>query len=152
MKTLFFKLSLCVLVGGLIGCVSVPVVSKTEVALNGVTIGQEKQAIIKLLGEPIYRITLEGYHDLLFKYKNIDIYFYDDKIDEIYTDDPSVCTPLNVCPGNSLARLREIYGWSPLRNKNDQFIATYLLAGSDCWLDFLISEGRVSSINAKCPV
>lgn len=152
MKTFFLKLPLSVLIGGLVGCVSVPVVSRTEVALNGVTIGQEKQALIKMLGEPIDKVTLEGYHDLLFNYKNIDIYFYDEKVDEIYTDDSSVCTPLNVCPGNSLARLREIYGWSPLRQRNDQFVVTYLLAGSDCWLDFLISEGRISSINAKCPV
>lgn len=139
------------LLTGLAGCKSVAVIEKSQAALNGIELGQAKQTVVKKLGAPINVIDLEGHQDSLFEYENINVYFFDDEVDELYTSESSACTALNVCPGSALTQVRAAYGRAAAKYKHGKKIVTYYLTDSDCWIEFIIEGSAVAAINEKCP-
>lgn len=122
----------------------------SEISLGGIAVGESPLQVMKKLGEPSSKVHASGYLDLHYKYQNMTVSFSEGVVSGLFTDSASACTPKHLCPGDSLDRMRSLYG-EPLEavREADRFYE-YYGHDMDCWLRIPVNGNKVDSIEVAC--
>ncbi len=122
----------------------------SDVSIAGVAIGDSPAQVRSKLGEPNTTEGIPDYLPLHYNYPNVRVSFDGDVVAGLFTRSASGCTPKGLCPGDSLDKMRRLYG-EPLRTDREtgRFFEYY---GVDlyCWLQIPDQGDKVLSIYVAC--
>ena len=125
-------------------------VPASEVSIGGIAVGESPTAVIRKLGKPTHTTEASDYLDLHFEYRNVTVSFSEKVVAGLYSDKADGCTPRHLCPGDSLKKMRSLYG-SPIEADREagHFYEYY---GQDlyCWLKISAKRQKISSIAVAC--
>ena len=86
------------------------VVPTHEVSLGGINVGDSRSQVETRLGEPVSTYEELDYLDTHYSYPDIRVSFSMDVVAGLYTQSPRSCTPAQLCPGDSFAKMWGLYG------------------------------------------
>lgn len=125
-------------------------VPEGEISLGGVAIGDSSSAVIARLGQPRRKVKAPDFLDLHYDYPNLRVSFSDGIVTGLYSDKPAGCTPMHLCPGDSLDRMRSLYGPPLVADRESGRFHEYHGAGTTCWLQIPATGKRVESVTVAC--
>ncbi len=121
-----------------------------DVSIGGVAVGDSPSQVVKKLGEPSSRLETSDFLNLHYKYPSLTVSFSGGVVAGLFANSPDACTPKQLCPGDSLDKMRTLYG-EPLvtDRENGRFYEYY---GRDlyCWLKIPANGSKVTSITVAC--
>jgi len=106
-------------------------VPRKEISIAGITIGESSAQVTTKLGEPSRKVETGDFLD--YDYPQVRVSMGEDVVAGLYSDDPHGCTPMQLCPGDSVAKMRSTYG-PPVVSKREtgtfyKFYATDFMPG-----------------------
>ena len=125
-------------------------VPASEVSIGGVAVGDSISQVIKKLGEPRSKVEASDYLDLHYKYPNVTVSFSEGVVAGLFTDSAEACTPKQLCPGDSLDRMRHLYGKPLVIDRETGRFYEYYSQELYCWLKVPANDKKVSSITVAC--
>lgn len=125
-------------------------VSEDELSLGGVLIGDSPSEVIANLGKPQREVESPDFLNLHYDYSHVRVSFSDDVVAGLYSDNPLGCTPMHLCPGDSLDKTRALYGPPIVADRESGTFYEYYGADSSCWLEVSVTGKRVASIRVEC--
>ena len=125
-------------------------VPEREIALGGVTIGESPGTVTSALGEPTRKIEASDFLDLHYYYPHVVVSFSDGVVAGLYSEKPNGCTPKHLCPGDSLDKMRSLYGSPLVANRETGRFYEYYPPDGTCWLQIPAKGKKVVSITVAC--
>ena len=122
----------------------------SEVSIGGVAVGDSISQVIKKLGEPRSKVEASDYLDLHYKYPNVTVSFSEGVVAGLFTDSARACTPKQLCPGDSLDRMRHLYGEPLVIDRETGRFYEYYGHELYCWLKIPANDSKVNSITVAC--
>jgi hypothetical protein len=122
----------------------------SEVSIGGVAVGDSPSQVTKKLGEPGSKVQASDYLDLHYKYPNMTVSFSAGVVAGLFTDSPSACTPKDLCPGDSLDRMRSLYGEPLVTDRETGRFYEYYGHDLYCWFKIPVKDDTVDSITVAC--
>jgi hypothetical protein len=122
----------------------------SEVSIGGISVGQSPAAVMRKLGKPFRETTTSDYLDLHFKYRSVTVSFSEKVVAGLYSDQADGCTPKHLCPGNSLKKMRSLYGFPIEVDRETGHFYEYYGQDLYCWLQISAKGQRISSIAVAC--
>ena len=120
----------------------------SEMSVGGVAIGQSPGQVSKKLGEPLRKVATGDFLD--YFYPHVRVSLGEGVVAGLYTDDPRGCTPMQLCPGDRLAKMRSMYGPPVVADRETGRFYEYYATGTTCWLQISAKGSRVASIAVAC--
>jgi hypothetical protein len=121
-----------------------------EVSIRGVAIGDSLSQVIKKLGKPSSKVQASDYLDLHYKYPTMTVSFSEGVVAGLFTDSIAACTPKQLCPGDSLDRMRSLYGEPIVADRETGRFYEYYGNELYCWLKIPVDDRKVGSITVAC--
>jgi len=121
-----------------------------DVAIAGVAIGDSPAQVRSKLGEPSTTEDAPDYLSLHYNYQNVRVSFSGDVVAGLFTSSESGCTPKGLCPGDSLDKMRRLYGEPLTADREKGHFFEYYGIDLYCWLQIPIQGDNVLSINVAC--
>jgi len=122
----------------------------SEVSIGGVAVGDSPSQVIKKLGEPSSKVQASDYLNLHYKYPNMTVSFSEDVVAGLFTDSTTACTPRQLCPGDSLDKMRSLYGEPLVTDRETGRFYEYYGQELYCWFKIPVKYREVSSITVAC--
>jgi len=122
----------------------------SEVSIGGVAVGDSPAQVIKKLGEPSSKVRASDYLDLHYNYQNMTVSFSEGVVAGLFTDSASVCTPKSLCPGDSIDRMRSLYGEPLISDRETGRFYEYYGHELYCWFKIPVNDKKVDSIMVAC--
>jgi hypothetical protein len=120
------------------------------VSIGEIAVGDSISKVIKKLGEPRSKVEASDYLDLHYKYPNMTVSFSEGDVAGLFTDSPEACTPKQLCPGDSVDRMRYLYGEPLVTDRETGRFYEYYGHDLYCWLQIPADGSKVSSIAVAC--
>jgi hypothetical protein len=128
------------------------IIPAAELTLGGVSVGQTAREVVAVMGTPTKQIdTGEG---LRLDYEGFSAFVGVEDSDvglwEMESRNPVICTPAGVCPGMTLAAVKDKYGEPLIANRPH---GTFLEYGGDnttCWLQLVMTQEVVQAVRVEC--
>ena len=122
----------------------------SEASLGGVAIGESADAVVARLGEPPTRVEDVDFLDLHYDYPQLRVSFNNQVVAGLRSDKPDACTPRRLCPGDSLQRMRSLYGPPEVSERESERVHEYYAADAVCWLQIRAKGETIASITVAC--
>ena len=122
----------------------------SEVSIGGVAVGDSPSQVIKKLGEPSSKVRTTDYLDLQYQYPYMTVSFSEGVVAGLFTDSTGACTSKNLCPGDSLEKMRSLYGEPLLTDRETGRFYEYYGHELYCWLKIPVNDSKVDSITVAC--
>lgn len=150
MKTVALSLVLILVAIGLSRDPEPQHLSRSELKIGGVVVGQPEQEIIDRLGAPRDMTSLAS--GVLLAYPDLDVYIGvgDRRVAEIVSRGAFNCTPGGVCPGMPVSAAGQAYGSPVVVNREQGSFLEYAPAGSKCRLQLIARRGIIKSLRVTC--
>lgn len=121
-----------------------------EVAIGGIVIGDSPAPVRAKLGDPGRAWEDEGFLTLHDAYPGLRVSCSDDVVSGLLAESPAACTPRRLCPGDSLDRMRDLYGAPFLQDRPDGRYHEYVGYDADCFLQIAAQGSSVTAIRVAC--
>ena len=121
-----------------------------DVAIGGVAIGYSPQQVRSKLGKPKTVEKSQDYLSFHYVYANVRVSFDEDVVAGLFTDSKKGCTPKGLCPGDSLNKMRRLYGEPILADRETGRFYEYYGIDLYCWFQIPAQGNKVSSIKVAC--
>jgi hypothetical protein len=121
-----------------------------DVALGGIAIGDSPKQVRSKLGQPKAIEKSPDYLSLHYTYANVRVSFDDNVVTGLFTDSDKSCTPKGLCPGDSLDKMRKLYGEPLLTDRESGRFFEYYGIDVYCWFQIPDQGNKVSSIKVAC--
>ena len=125
-------------------------VAPGEISIAGIVVGDSPGAVIRKLGEPRRKEETSDFLDLHYHYPKLQVSFSDDVVAGLYTDHPTACTPMHLCPGDRLDKMRSLYGPPVIADREQGIRYEYSAPDVFCWLEIAPDGSRIASIAVAC--
>jgi hypothetical protein len=125
-------------------------VLEREVSLGGVAIGDSPGVVIARLGQPRRKVEVSDFLNLHYDYPHVRVSFSEGVVAGLYSVSPKACTPMHLCPGDSLDKMRSLYGQPLVADRESGRFYEYYGADSTCWLQIPAKGSRVASVTVAC--
>ena len=125
-------------------------VAPGEISIGGVALGDSPSEVIRKLGEPRRKEETADFLDLHYHYSNLQVSFSDDVVAGLHTDHPTACTPMRLCPGDRLDKMRSLYGPPAIADREQGIRYEYSAPDVFCWLEIAPKGQRIASIAVAC--
>ena len=125
-------------------------VPASDVSIGGVAVGDSTSQVIKKLGEPIRKVQASDYLALHYKYPNMTVSFSEGTVAGLFTDNTNACTPKNLCPGDSIEKMRSLYGEPLVTDRETGRFYEYYGHELYCWFKIPVNDNKVDSITVAC--
>jgi len=122
----------------------------SEVSLHGVAIGSSPARVIQILGRPKKKYEASDYLSLHYDYPDLRVSFSDGIVAGLFTQSPRSCTPRGLCVGDTISRMRALYGQPVVANRGTGKFYEYYGKDLYCWLQIPASGSRIKSITVAC--
>jgi hypothetical protein len=128
----------------------VGMIPASDVVIAGVAIGDSPAQVKAKLGAPNATEDTQDYLSLHYHYPHVRVSFSGDVVAGLFTSSERGCTPKGLCPGDSLEKMRRLYG-EPLKTDREtgrfyEYYGTELY----CWFQIPDQGGKVLSITVAC--
>jgi len=143
----FFLFSLCLsapsqAIGGAL--------PQDEMSISGIVIGDSPAQVRKKMGEPLRESKGAGFLDLHYEYASVRVSFSEGVAVGLQSRNRRGCTPMRLCPGDGLKRMRVLYGSPIVADREIGRRYEYYVEGGDCWLQIGGNANEVESISVAC--
>jgi hypothetical protein len=125
-------------------------VPEREISVGSVAIGESPSAVSSGLGQPTRKVEASDFLNLHYYYPHVVVSFSDGVVAGLYSDKPNGCTPRHLCPGDSLDKMRSLYGPPLVADRETGRFYEYYPPDSTCWLQISAKSKRVVSIAVAC--
>lgn len=125
-------------------------IPQQELSLGGAAIGDSSSAVVARLGQPRRKVESSDFLTLHYYYPRVRVSFSDGVVAGLYSDNPDGCTPTHLCPGDSLDRMRALYGPPLVSDRESGRFHEYYAADAYCWLQIAAMGERVASMEVAC--
>jgi hypothetical protein len=122
----------------------------SEVSIGGVEIGDSPSQVVGKLGAPSSKVQASDYLDLHYKYPTMTVSFSEGVVSGLFTDSAGACTPKNLCPGDSIDRMRSLYGEPLVTDRETGRFYEYYGHELYCWFKIPVNDNTVVSITVAC--
>ena len=132
-------------------------ISDSELGLGGVALGDSESHVLAALGQPSQRSdTGEGF---ALEYPGLTILIgwleqaapgKQRHVLQLNATAPSACTPSEVCPGDPVSKVLDVYGQPIKVERESGGFLEYYSNQSSCWLQLGASGDTVHAISAVC--
>lgn len=122
----------------------------SEISLGGVAVGATTDEVTKTLGKPLRQQPQRDFIDLDYYYPNLRVSFSDGVVAGLYSDHRKGCTPMQLCPGDRLEKMRSLYGPPVVADRGTELFYEYFSKGFDCWLEITAKGEKIKSIGVAC--
>lgn len=122
---------------------------KSQLALGGVTLGDQPAQVLTVLGEPLSKVGAKGVYVETWKYSGLEITF-SGGAEIISSTEGTFCTPAGVCPGMSLSKADDAYGTGTRQTRSNGQFVTYSAPGGDCVLEAKIVKQTIRRLSVLC--
>ena len=149
--------SILVAVALLTGSENGAAISDSELGLGGVALGDSESHVLAALGQPSQRSdTGEGF---ALEYPGLTILIgwleqaapgKQRHVLQLNATAPSACTPSEVCPGDPVSKVLDVYGQPIKVERESGGFLEYYSNQSSCWLQLGASGDTVHAISAVC--
>ena len=126
------------------------VVPTHEVSLGGINVGDSRSQVETRLGEPVSTYEELDYLDTHYSYPDIRVSFSMDVVAGLYTQSPRSCTPAQLCPGDSFAKMWGLYGEPVIADRETGRFYEYYGVDLYCWLQIPAGFDKIHSISVAC--
>ncbi|KRD73553.1 hypothetical protein [Lysobacter sp. Root983] len=125
-------------------------VAGSEISLGGIAVGATTSEVTKTLGKPLRQQPQTDFIDLDYHYPNLQVSFSDGVVAGLYSDHRKGCTPMRLCPGDRLDKMRSLYGAPIVANRETGQFYEYYATDFDCWLEIAAEGEKIKSIAVAC--
>lgn len=134
-----------------VGCASHPD-KRTAHALGiaGIRLEDSEKTVTARLGRPPRTSHLEDYIHTRYEYPGLSVGFAMDSVGEIESTDPRYCTEQGLCPGDSLATMRRLYGEPQTVNREEGPLLEYITPDCTCWYQFSAKAEKIEMVRIVC--
>ncbi len=153
----FFRIFFLLLMAGTAIAESSSRIRNSELAFDGVALGDTEASVLQKLGKPLRTTdTGEGrqlfYHGLTIRSGTFDKWDcgMQCRVDELLSTSPQRCTPSGVCPGMKLDEVKVPQGKLIVADGEGQAFVEFPSDESACWLQLALDNGIVTSVRAAC--
>lgn len=133
-----------------------PALKMSDLSIAGIEIGQSKEKIIQKFGAPKSETYDEYVPSSMMFYNGLEISIYPDEntVSGFSSISSKYCTKAKLCPGDSVAKVKKIYGNSKIYNENNVFSMEYGAKGESCWFEFELNsaKSKVNKISVLCAI
>lgn len=126
------------------------VIPEREMSLGGVAIGDFPRRVVSNLGQPTRQTQATDFLNLHYHYPHLVVSFSQGVVAGLFSDKRNGCTPKHLCPGDSLKKMRSIYGPPLVADRETGRFYEYLAPEGTCWLQIPAKGERVLSIAVAC--
>lgn len=124
-------------------------VPQSELSLAGVAIGDTEAQVVEKLGAAPFRTEEADFLHLHLNYESVTVSFGFEEVAGLYSDNPKGCTPAGLCPGDSLKRMRSVYGTPEVAKRETGTFFEYY-SDCPCWLKIKPTGNKIESITVAC--
>ena len=121
-----------------------------EVSLSGIHVGESTSQVTRKLGQPLRIYDQPDYLNLHYKYKDLTVSFSDGVVAGLNTKSRRSCTPKKLCVGDSIDRMRKLYGEPITTDRETGRYYEYYGIDLYCWLKIPATGNLVTSITVAC--
>lgn len=125
-------------------------VPASEVSLAGIMVGDSPNQVEEKLGKPSDVIKESDYLDTHYQYSQLRVSFSEGVVAGLYSNNTRVCTPKGLCVGDSLERMRALYGSPIVADRKDGNYYEYYGNDLYCWLQVAAKGAEIGSIRVAC--
>lgn len=125
-------------------------VPASEISLGGIEVGATLSEVTKKLGTPLRKQDGIDFLNLDYYYPHLQVSFSDRVVAGMYTDHPKGCTPMRLCPGDRLGKMRSLYGSPIVADRETGQFYEYYPNDFTCWLQIAAKGERIKSIAVAC--
>lgn len=123
---------------------------ESELSLGGIVIGKSPGEVASELGEPLRKVETSDFLSLHYDYPQVRVSFRDDAAAGLYSDNAAGCTPMQLCPGDRLDKMRSLYGTPVIADRDTGRFHEYYAADVTCWLQIAAKGKKILSIAVAC--
>jgi hypothetical protein len=128
----------------------VGMVPRREIAIGGVTVGETPAQVRKKLGQPLRELEDSDYLDLHYDYPSVRVSFNDGVVAGLRSRSPEGCTPRMLCVGDSVERMRSLYGRPLVADRETgRYYEYYGAEDVYCWLQ-ITADDVVRDMTVQC--
>jgi hypothetical protein len=122
-----------------------------ELAIGGVAIGDTASKVERTLGSPSSERYIGDYIDREYVYPHMVVGFGGRMVLALETSESTACTSRGLCPGDTLAKLRALYGEPVVADRETgRFLEIYTNDGGTCWFKITPDDERVERVAVVC--
>lgn len=131
-----------------------PVFADMELSIGGLSGWSVKEGVVEIKGEPddkeefLASMYTEAYH-----YPGLTLYFTDDYLVNIVSDNADICTVQNICPSDSVDKAISAYGDPEIKSYDsysyDQY-NFYETMSHGCWYIAEVDGYNINEISIYC--
>ena len=124
-------------------------IPQAELSLAGVELGDTEAQVIDKLGVPTSRVEEADFLHLHLNYVTVKVSFAFEEVAGLFSDNPKGCTPSGLCPGDSLKRMRAVYGAPEISERETGTLFEYY-SDCPCWLQIKPAGNKIGAITVAC--
>jgi hypothetical protein len=119
------------------------------ISLRGIQVGDSPATVRAKLGKPKRVKLSEDYLNKHYYYSDLVVSFSDEVVAGLETLGRTACTPRKLCPGDSLVKMRQLYGKPAVDTVRGTF-EYYDVDSGGCWLRVRGGRDKVHAIEVAC--
>jgi hypothetical protein len=120
-----------------------------QISLRGIQVGDSPKSVRAKLGKPNRVELSQDFLNKHYYYADLVVSFSDDVVAGLETRGRTACTPMKLCPGDSLVKMRKLYG-TPVADPQRGTFEYYPTEYSGCWLRISRAAEKVRAIEVAC--
>ena len=124
-------------------------ISQSELSLAGVAVGDTEMQVVEKLGPAPSRTEEADFLHLDLNYETVTVSFGFEEVAGLYSNNKKGCTPAGLCPGDSLKRMRSLYGVPEIADRETGTFFEYY-SDCPCWLKIKPVGNKIDSITVAC--
>lgn len=134
-----------------VGCTSNPGTRAAHtLGIAGIRLEDSEKAVTATLGRPLRTSHPEDYIHTRYEYPGLSVGFAMESVGEIESTDPRYCTAQGLCPGDSLATMRRLYGEPQTVNREEGPLLEYITPDWTCWYQFSAKADKIEMVRIVC--
>jgi len=121
-----------------------------EVSIGGITVGETSAQVRNRLGKPLRESKDSDYLDLHYDFPSVRVSFSEGVVAGLQARSPAGCTPSRLCLGDSVDRMRSLYGAPVVAERESGRYYEYYGEDLYCWLQITAAAGIVKVLTVQC--
>ena len=122
----------------------------SDVSVAGIMVGDTPDQVKEKLGKPSSVVEESDYLDTHYVYPQLRVSFSEGVVAGLYSDKTRGCTPKGLCNGDSLKKMRALYGPPIVADRETGHFYEYYGKNQYCWLQIAAKETKIVSLRVAC--